>query len=162
MYNSWLSWELDRSKIACCIFLFIPVNPHHQMESWTTPEDKTVTTCRTCTWGWRWESFLHSLEKQWSCHLSTSGWMAERWQSGQCFCIVPPEHCPLKHMQTTSWLHAMSCPVLLCHCWATVGPSKLMQAFIRVQDNSQPPSPGYSNSVILDKTKQFPLCGSFV
>lgn len=93
--------------------------------------------------------------------LSMSGWMAERWQSGQCFSIMPSEHCPLKHMQTTLWLHAMSCPVLLHHCWATVGPSKLMQAFIRLQGSSQPPPPGYSNSVTLDKANNSPCLGHF-
>lgn len=64
-------------------------------------------------------------------------------------------------MQTTLWLQALSFPVLLYHCWATVGPSKLMQAFIRLWDSWQPWPPGYSNSVILDKAKNSPCLGHF-
>lgn len=64
-------------------------------------------------------------------------------------------------MQTTLWLQALSFPVFLYHCWATVGPSKLMQAFIRLWDSWQPWPPGYSNSVILDKAKSSPCLGHF-
>lgn len=46
-------------------------------------------------------------------------------------------------------------------CAPLSGPSKLMQTFKRLQDNSQPPPPGYSNSVILDKAKNSPCSGHF-
>lgn len=42
MYNLWLSWELDRSRVDRCIFLLIPVNPPHQMGGWATPQDSAA------------------------------------------------------------------------------------------------------------------------